>query len=40
MNNKSKEWDSAYIKRCNFCFYPNEELVKFLNRYIKKNRSK
>jgi ubiquinone/menaquinone biosynthesis C-methylase UbiE len=30
------EWDSAYKKRQNFCFYPNEELVKFLNRYIKK----
>ena len=36
MNNKYKEWDSAYKKGQNFCFYPNEELVKFLNRYIKK----
>lgn len=39
MNILNKEWDESYIKKQNFCFYPNEELVKFLNRFIRKKCS-
>ena len=32
----NQEWDNCYKKKENYCFYPNEELIKFLNRFISK----
>lgn len=34
--NKKAEWEDSYRRQENFCFHPNEETVKFLNRYICK----
>ncbi len=31
-------WDEAYTRGGNITFYPNEEVVRFLNRYVKKRR--
>lgn len=42
MNNfndiNQKEWNEAYQRGGNITFYPNEEVVRFINRYIKKRR--
>ena len=35
MNNK-KNWEASYSRGENFIYYPKEEIVKFLNRFIKK----
>ncbi len=29
-------WNEAYRRRGNFVFYPNEDLVRFINRYVRK----
>ena len=31
-----KEWDESYVNQDNFIFYPKEEVVKFLNRFIRR----
>lgn len=36
MNLKVNEWNESYNRQENFIFYPKEEVVKFLNRFIKK----
>jgi len=33
---KKKEWDESYKRHENFIFYPKEEVVKFLNRFVRK----
>jgi hypothetical protein len=35
-NLKTNEWDASYNREENYIFYPKEEVVKFLNRFIKK----
>lgn len=38
MNNnlKLKEWNESYERKENFMFYPKEESVKFINRFVRK----
>ena len=31
-----QEWDESYSRNENFIFYPKEEVVKFLNRFVRK----
>jgi len=33
---KKEEWDKSYQKKQNYVFYPNEEIIRFISRYIKK----
>jgi ubiquinone/menaquinone biosynthesis C-methylase UbiE len=33
---KVNEWDASYLRAENFIFYPHENLVKFVNRHIRK----
>lgn len=33
---RKQAWEDSYARRENFIFYPKEEVVKFLNRYIRK----
>lgn len=36
MDFKKEEWDNSYKKKDNFTFYPNEEVIRFVSKYIKK----
>jgi len=40
MNNevslKKKEWNESYKKKNNFVFYPHEEVIRFVSKYLKK----
>lgn len=36
MDIKKKYWEESYQRQENFMFYPKEESVKFLNRFIRK----
>lgn len=36
MDNKMREWDSSYLNRDNFLFYPHEEVIRFAAKYIVK----
>lgn len=36
MDNKQTEWDRSYQNRDNFVFYPHEEVIRFVSRYIRK----
>jgi ubiquinone/menaquinone biosynthesis C-methylase UbiE len=38
-NLKKEEWDKSYNREENFIFYPKEEIVKFLNRFVRKKTS-
>jgi SAM-dependent methyltransferase len=31
-----KQWDSSYKRKENFIFFPNEEVVKFISRFVRK----
>lgn len=33
-----KEWDESYKQGGNICFYPHEEIIRFMNKYIRKRR--
>lgn len=33
---KIKEWDDSYRNRDNILFYPYEEIIRFVSKYIKK----
>jgi ubiquinone/menaquinone biosynthesis C-methylase UbiE len=35
-NLKKEEWDESYNRQENFIFFPKEEVVKFLNRFVRK----
>lgn len=39
MEIKKEEWEKSYERGENFIFYPKEEVVKFINRFIKKRVS-
>jgi ubiquinone/menaquinone biosynthesis C-methylase UbiE len=34
--NYTKKWDKSYMKKQNFIYYPKEEVVKFINRFVRK----
>ncbi len=36
MNDKQNEWEKAYQAKNNFLFYPHEEVVRFVSKYIRK----
>lgn len=36
MDNKINEWNSSYLNRDNFLFYPHEEVIRFFSKYIIK----
>lgn len=36
MDNKQSEWDNSYRNRDNFVFYPHEEIIRFVSKYIRK----
>lgn len=31
-----QEWDKSYLNRDNFLFYPHEEIIRFVSKYIRK----
>ena len=33
---KVSQWEASYLRKENFIFYPKEEVVKFLNRFVRK----
>ena len=39
-NNNQLEWDTAYANKDNFLFYPHEEIVRFVSRFIRKKVGK
>lgn len=36
MNNNKADWDKSYEKRDNFVFYPHEEVIRFVSKFIRK----
>lgn len=36
MNTNKAEWDKSYENRDNFVFYPHEEVIRFVSRFIRK----
>ncbi|VBB05539.1 methyltransferase type 11 [Lucifera butyrica] len=36
MNDYKYEWDMSYINKDNFVFYPHEEIIRFVSKYIRK----
>jgi SAM-dependent methyltransferase len=36
LNNNKSEWDKSYEKRDNFVFYPHEEVIRFVSKFIRK----
>jgi len=36
MKLKTKEWNQSYNNKDNFVFYPHEEVIRFVSKYIKK----
>jgi len=36
LNNNKTEWDTSYRKRDNFVFYPHEEVIRFVSKFIRK----
>ena len=36
MKNQKQEWDKSYTNRDNFVFYPHEEIIRFVSKYIRK----
>jgi len=36
MDIKVKEWNDSYERKENFIFYPNEDIVRFVSKYIRK----
>ena len=35
-NNRKEEWESSYGSGDNMVFYPHEEVIRFVSRFIKK----
>lgn len=36
IDTQQAEWDDSYRNRDNFMFYPHEEVVRFISKYIRK----
>jgi ubiquinone/menaquinone biosynthesis C-methylase UbiE len=36
MTDCKTEWEASYLRRENFVFYPNEEVIRFVSRFIRK----
>ena len=39
MDTRKNKWQQSYLRLENFIFYPKEETVKFLNRFVRKRTS-
>jgi ubiquinone/menaquinone biosynthesis C-methylase UbiE len=37
MNDYKKEWNQSYQRKENYLFYPNEDVIRFFQKYIKKS---
>ena len=35
---KTDEWNDSFLRRENFLFYPQEEVVRFIAKYVRKRR--
>lgn len=33
---EQRKWNQAYDRGGNICFYPHEEIIRFVNRYVRK----
>jgi len=38
MNNYRQQWEDSYKNRDNFLFYPNEEVIRFVSKYLRKRK--
>ena len=38
-NNNADEWNNSFKKKDNFLFYPHEEVIRFVNKYLSKRTS-
>jgi ubiquinone/menaquinone biosynthesis C-methylase UbiE len=36
IENQKKTWEESYLNRDNFVFYPHEEVIRFVSKYIRK----
>lgn len=36
MDDQKQEWEMSYLNRDNFVFYPHEEVIRFVSRFIRK----
>ena len=36
LGDRKSEWDASYENRDNFVFYPNEEVIRFVSKFIRK----
>lgn len=36
MNNQQQQWEESYQNRDNFLFYPHEEVIRFVAKYVRK----
>ena len=36
METKKEEWEQSYKKKDNYIFYPHEEIIRFISKYIRK----
>jgi SAM-dependent methyltransferase len=36
MQNYQQEWNNSYVNRDNFVFYPHEEVIRFVSKFIRK----
>jgi SAM-dependent methyltransferase len=36
LENQQKQWDQSYCHRDNFLFYPHEEVIRFVSKFIRK----
>ena len=36
MNNRQDQWESSYKNQDNFMFYPDDEVIRFVSKYIRK----
>jgi ubiquinone/menaquinone biosynthesis C-methylase UbiE len=34
--NKKNEWENSFLRKENFLFYPSEEIIRFVSKYIRK----
>lgn len=36
MKSEGERWDAAYKRGGNICFYPHEEIIRFINKFVRK----
>ncbi len=38
-NERKQQWNQSYCRGGNICFYPNEEIIRFVNKYVRKREA-